>query len=144
MTRTRVRGVAAAQIASASTPAGADDTRARALRDEREQQLDRAVLVLGREDLVAGGERERPEHGVHPRRGVEDEGEVVRGRADVRPERIAHAGELLAEPPLEQLDRLTLELALPLLVDVEDGSRARAERAVVEVDDLRIEQERVS
>ena len=76
-------------------PRGADDARARALRDEREQQLDRAVLVLGREDLVAGGERERAEDGVHPGGRVEDEGEVVRGRADVRPERLAHVGELV-------------------------------------------------
>ena len=125
-------------------PGGADDTRARPLGDEREQQLDRAVLVLGREDLVAGGERERAEDGVHPGSRVEDEGEVVRGRPDVRPERLAHIGELAAEPPLEQVDRLPLELALPLLIDVEHRSRARAERAVVEVDDLRIEQEQVA
>ena len=85
--------------------------RARPPGDERKQQFDRAVLVLGREDLVAGGQREGAENGVHPGSGVEDEGEVVRGRADVRPERLTHTGELVAEPPLEQVDRRALELA---------------------------------
>jgi hypothetical protein len=42
------------------------------------------------------------------------------------------------------LHRLALELALPFLVPLEDDARARAERAVVQVDDLRVEKEELS
>jgi len=45
---------------------------------------------------------------------------------------------------LDELHRLTLELALPLLVPLEDRPRAGAERAVVQVDDVRVEKEELS
>src|SRR5262249_44419675 len=59
-------------------------------------------------------------------------------------ERGANLGKLVFEPPLDQVDRRALQLALPRLVDVEDVLWAGAERAVIEVDDVGIEQERVA
>jgi hypothetical protein len=47
-------------------------------------------------------------------------------------------------PPLQrqELDRLPLELPLPL-VGLEHGPRAGAERAVIQVDDAGVEEERI-
>ena len=64
---------------------------------------------------------------------------------DVRRRGVARAVvEQRREPPLEreELDRLPLELALQALVGLEHGPRARPERAVVQVDDVGIEEER--
>jgi hypothetical protein len=45
---------------------------------------------------------------------------------------------------LHEPHRLALELSLPLLVALEDDARARAERAVVQVDDVRLEKKELS
>src|SRR5207253_11105643 len=41
-------------------------------------------------------------------------------------------GEQVVEPPAQELDGFVLDLPLPLLINVENGARARAEAAVVE------------
>jgi hypothetical protein len=48
-------------------------------------------------------------------------------------------------PPLQrqELDRLPFELPLPPLVGLEHGPRAGAERAVIQVDDAGVEEERI-
>jgi hypothetical protein len=53
----------------------ADDVGAAPLGDVGEEELDRAVLVLRGEDLVALPEAQRADDGVHPRGRVQDEGE---------------------------------------------------------------------
>jgi hypothetical protein len=44
----------------------------------------------------------------------------------------------------EKLDGLSLELALPFLIDIEDRPRGCAEGAVVEKDDVGVEKEMVT
>ena len=52
--------------------------------------------------------------------------------------------ELVAEPASEQVYGLALELELPALVRVEDRPWTGAERAVIQVGELRIEQEEIA
>jgi hypothetical protein len=90
-------------------------------------------------------ELERPDRGVEPSAGVGREDEVAGRRADVLGEPQPRRLEQLGQPPLERqkLDRLPLELALEPLVGVEDRPRARAEGAVIQVHDLRVEEEQL-
>jgi len=53
----------------------------------------------------------------------------------------ARGAHQVGEAAAEQRDGLALELALPGLVDLEHRPRAGAERAVVEEDDVGVEQE---
>jgi hypothetical protein len=103
-----------------------------------------AVLEIRGKDLVARLEIERSGGHIHACRRVRNEGEVVRGRADERPELGARLCEEIGYAALDELHRLALELALPFLVALEDGTRARAERAVVQVDDVPVEEEELS
>jgi hypothetical protein len=122
----------------------ANDPRSGAFRNEVEQQSDGAVFVLGREDLVAGPESKGAQHRIQRSRRVRRKRYVVRRCPYVGGKGRAHGVELLLEPPSEQGHGLALELPLPLLVEVEHRARAGAERAVVQVDDLRIEEEGVA
>src|SRR5205823_14236291 len=75
---------------------------------------------------------------------VRDEDEVPGLGADVlRKRRLRRLDELLVLAP-EKPRRLPLEPQLPALVVLEDGARTGAERAVVEVDDIRLEQEELA
>jgi hypothetical protein len=89
-----------------------DDLRAGALGDELEQELDRSILVAGREDLVTWAEWEGAQDGVQRRRRIGEEREIPGLGSDVLTESGADAGELLLEPAFEQIDRLPLEHAL--------------------------------
>jgi hypothetical protein len=116
----------------------------RPLGDESEQELRRPILVRRGQDLVAWVEAERPEDGVERGGGVEDEREVPGFGADVLAEHGADGRKLVAEPAFEQVDGLALELELPPLIGLEDGARTGAECTVIQVGDLRIEQEEIA
>ena len=64
--------------------------------------------------------------------GIRDEGEVVRIRADEFPERGATRGKVAVQLARQETDRLRLHPVSPVALDVEHGSRAGSERAVVE------------
>jgi hypothetical protein len=83
---------------------------------------------------------------VHRRRRVLDEDEIRRRCADVRGQPLPRGRDQrgVAALETEELDRLALELELQALVLVEDRPRARAERAVVEEHNVRIEQKQVT
>ncbi len=119
-------------------------TRAALGADERPGAVDGAVLVIGREHLVAGPEAYRPRHGVERGGRVREEREVVRVGAHELAERGARRPHQPLATPAQEFDRLALQLALPGLIPLEHRPRARPERAVVEVDDVRPEQEEVS
>ena len=116
---------------------GVDEPRAHELPGPR----DGAVLVPGRQHLVAGLEPERADDGVQSGGSVRDEDEIVGSRAEEGGQRGARPGRQLVESAGEELDRVALELALQLLVAREDGRRAGAVAAVVEERDPRVEQE---
>ena len=88
--------------------------------------------MVGRQELVARLEGERAEDGVHARRGIRDEREVVGVGADEGGQLRAGAIEQPLQLPAEEPHRLALHpLAKPLL-RLDDGARAGAERPVVE------------
>ena len=110
--------------------------RAEVAADVLPREVERAVLEVGREHLVARLQADGQRGDVHARRRVRDEDEVVGIGADVGAERRARIREQPVDPPREEEHRLALELELPLLVALEHGSRARAERAVVQKRDV--------
>src|SRR4051812_5927763 len=106
--------------------------------------VDGAVLQVGRQHLVLRAEAERAGDHVHPGGRVRDEHEVVRARPEVVAQRPARLLEQPLQSAREELDRPALQLELPALVLLEHRLRARAEGAVVEEDDVRVEQKLVS
>src|SRR5207249_3546182 len=103
-------------------PAGAGP--ARGLRRRRYGCLVRvrAVLEIGRQDFVTRLETDRAGRDVDARTRVRDEDEIVGVGADVVPERRPRLCEQPLEAAGEEKHRLPLELELPLLVALEDGS----------------------
>jgi hypothetical protein len=101
---------------------------------------ERAVLVPRRQHLVSRREPERAEDGVQRRGGVLREREVLRPRPHEGGELGANAVEEPLEPARDQLDRVALQLALPVLVRLEHRPRAGAVAAVVQERDARIEE----
>ena len=110
--------------------------------------------MRGRQHLVARLELERADDGIESRGRVRDEGEIVGPDAEERRERRARLGHPprpfgIAPEPLrglarEEVRRTSLELALDALILVEDLDWARAEAPVVELHDVRIEEEPVA
>jgi hypothetical protein len=86
-------------------------------------------------------EIERASGEIDAGRRVLHEGEILCRAPDVPGKRRACAVEEGGQAAIEEVDRLALELSLPVLVALEDGPRAGAERAVVEEGDLRVEEE---
>ena len=113
--------------------------------DVRPEPHHPAVLVFAHQDLVTRPELERPRDRIERRARVRHEREVGRIGAQICGQ--AQTGRLEPFPETslasEELDRLALELALPLLIAVEDRSRAGAERAVVQKHDVRVEEEEI-
>ena len=131
-------------VARGKRHAGADVARAGALAQPFPCEVAGAVLESRGEDLVGGTQLERPRSDVHAGRRVLDERQVPRRRADIGREGGPRLGQELRQPARDEVDRLALQLALPRLIPLEDRPRARAEGAVVEEDDVRIEEEFVS
>ena len=146
----RVRGVTASRYASTTCDGSAIGNGIRARRrvapsrsaaaPKRVER--RVVLVVAGEQLVARPEAERREDRGDARRRVGHEGEAVgigaEERGDLRARLVEVALELAAEEPR----RLALDPVPPGALGLEDGLRARAERPVVEVRDVRLEQPR--
>ena len=92
-----------------------------------------------REHLVARRERDRAEHGVDGVRRVRDEGEITGLRAHECRQLVSR----LVDQPLELANqesrRLSLETRAKLELTSEDVDGSRAEAAVVQIDDVRIE-----
>jgi len=122
----------------------ADVARAALAAHEAPGAVQRAVLVIGGQDLVARSQRQRTGHDVQAGGGVGDVDQVVRVRADGGPQRRAGLAHQWLEAPAQELDRLAFELQLPALAGFEDGTRARAERAVVEEDHVGAKEEQVA
>jgi hypothetical protein len=124
-----------------------DERRARELPRPR----DRAVLVRGRQDLVAGAEVERADRRIQPGGGVRDEDEILAARAEEGGERSQRPGELtraVVLPPearertsREEVGRAALELCLEALVLAEHRLGTGAVAPVVQVRDVRVEEE---
>jgi hypothetical protein len=93
---------------------------------------DGVVLVVGREDLVAGVETERADDRVDGAGGIRHEGEVVGIGADECAEGLAGRHQRVVELTREESDGLRLHPRPQLRLDIEDVSRARSERPVVE------------
>src|SRR5262249_39816066 len=100
-----------------------------------------AVLVVGRQDLVAGLEIKAPRHHVDRRARVREIHGLVGRHAHILGQRPARLGQQRARAPAEKLYRLPLELALPALILLEHRPRTRTVGAVIQEDDVRIEQE---
>src|SRR5207302_6662978 len=75
---------------------------------------------------------------------VRDEYQVVRFASDIRRQRFSSLGEQVFLPPTQEFDGLTLELPLEGLIALEDGSRRRTEGAMVQKDDLRVEEKLIA
>ena len=95
--------------------------------------------MIGHDDLVAVREVERADDGVHRRRRVRAEREVVGigadERADGRPRLVEEAFELVDE----ETHGLALHPTAPLVLGREHVLGTRAEGAVVQEGDVRVE-----
>jgi hypothetical protein len=107
------------------------------------REVARAVLQIRRQNFVARLKVEGPRCDVHAGGRVLKEDEIVHRSTDESGELGARRLEALGQAPHEP-HRLLLELALPFLVPLEDDARAGAERAVVQVDDVRVEEKELS
>src|SRR5581483_10224291 len=114
------------------------------LADEAPGALERAVLMVGGQHLVALAERERPDRDVQRVRDVREVRDLVGVGAQVLGEGGARLGDQPRPAPSEERDRLPFDLALPRLVAFEHHLRAGAVRAMVEVDHVGVEQELVA
>ena len=99
----------------------------------------RVVLVIVGQQLIAGLEPERLEHGVDPGRRVGDERESLGIRAEEPPDRAARVVEQPGQVVGQELDRLRLQPIAPGSLDLEDRCGARPVRAVVQERDRGIE-----
>ena len=143
----RVRSVTASSIASTTCvlvpnrerDPGHHDAGARFFGDVPGDVENRVVLVVVGQDLVAQAEAERAQDRVRRAGRVRHEREVVR----IGPEELAEDGARLGEEARQvarqELDRPGLEPVAPLALRLQDRPRTRAERAVVEEGDRRIE-----
>ena len=119
------------------------DTGTGAERGELEHLPAGAVGVVRRQELVARLEPERPHDGVDARRGVGDEGQVVRVGADEDAKLVPGRVEAGGKASPEEVDRLALQLPAERRLDLEDGDRAGPERAMVQVGHGRVERPEV-
>jgi len=101
-------------------------------------------VVGGGQHLVAGQERQRPRHGVDAAGGVGQEDQVVGARAQVIGQHFPRQRQQRARAAAEEVHRIALELGLAALVVGKHLGRAGAEGAVVEEDEIGVEQEGVA
>ena len=111
------------------------------------------VGMVGEQELVALAEVERAQDGVDARGRVVDEHDVSAFRSDevgdgvgcrAQPSRSRALGADHADDlPVEHARRLPLDLVPQALLQVEHPSRRRAQRPVVEIRDLRVEEPQV-
>ena len=92
---------------------------------------------------MPGGPHEPGGDGVRPGGDIRDEDDIAGVGADEVAERLACLGQQRLDPPPEEFDRLPLQFALPVLIDLEDGERAGPEAAVVEEGDILADLEEV-
>lgn len=108
--------------------------------DEAPGALHGTVLVIRGEDLVRRAQVQTAGHHVDRGRGIGDVHHVVRGDAQVGcqlgPGVCQQGGRL----PSEKGHRLQLQRPLPRLVRLEDRARARPKRAMIEEDDIGVQQ----
>ncbi len=109
------------------------------------EDLHAAVLGVAEQHLVTRREPQRADDHVQRRADVRREDEIAGRRADVggelEPRRFEQRRE--AAPERQELHWLALELQLEALVGLEHRAGAGAERPVVQVDDRRIEEEKI-
>ncbi len=105
------------------------------------RHVQRAVLEVGRQDLIARLQRQRAGDHIEAGGGVGDECEVVWIGIEIGADPAAGGVEQRLLPSLYEGHRLPLQLALPRLPDLEHGPRRGAERTVIEKHDAGVEQE---
>jgi hypothetical protein len=153
------RDVAQEQYPRAIGKAGEDGVGEGLFGDERHRRLDRRdfgagaagnvgpglfecrVLVVSGQDLVAGLEVERLRDDVQSLGSVDEAHDIVRTGAEAGGERDAGDAHPLGQLAAEESYRLAFELKLPGLIGLEHRTRAGAERAVVEEDDILAQEE---
>jgi hypothetical protein len=91
-----------------------DQPRPGFLRKNPPHAIDRAVFMVSGQDRVAGADAQRPCHEVHPVGGVADKREIVRAGSQEAGEARPRATHLRPEVALQEVNRLTLQLALVL------------------------------
>ena len=133
------RSTTASSDATGNGISGDDDPGAVALGDVA-QDVDRGVvLVVVGQQLVAGLEAERAEDRVDGAGRIRDEREVVRVGPDEGPEVAPSRGQQAGQVAGEELDGLRLHPVATPALGLEDGPRARPERAVVQERDRGVE-----
>src|SRR5262249_46838363 len=109
--------------------------------DEAPGAIHGPILVIGGEDLVMRTQSQTAGYHIDGGRRIGEIDDFVGCRSEVGcqlPTGVRHQGSGLSP---EKGDGLPLQLTLPGLVGLEDRPRASAERAMVEEDDVRVEQE---
>ena len=113
-----------------------DDLRTGAAGDIGPGLFEGGIFVIGGQDLVAGLQIERLGDDVESLGGIDQPDDIVGPGTEEGRERDARCPHPRREVASEEGDGLALELKLEVLVGFEHRSRAGAERAMVEKDDI--------
>lgn len=105
--------------------------------------IKRAVLVIRRENFIAGVQVQTARDDIQSRRRVRHVNQVLRIRADVSSERSARVAHQFVESAPQEFDWLIFQLALPRLISFKYGARSGAERTVIQKNDMGIEQKQI-
>ena len=103
--------------------------------------IQRAVLVIGGQHLVAGLKGQRAGYHVEPSGGVGHVDEVVGGGVQVRTECLTSGAHQGVETAAKEFHRLALELQLPGLIGLKYRPGTGAKGAVVQEDDIGSQEE---
>ncbi len=118
-----------------------DDARARLRGEVIERVLAGGIGVVGREQLVAGRERDRREDRAHGLRRVAYEDQVLGARRDEPRDRLSRSIDLRGRVLDEEPHRLGLHAGTDRALRIEYLARARSERPMVQERDRGIERE---
>ena len=152
MNNTRVRSVTPDQIASITSSADrighahrlANVLRAVFRAQEAPRPIERAVFVIGGQHFIAGTQIERSGDDVQAHGRVRHVHQIVGIRAEIAAQSRSGCQHQIVEAAAQEFHRLPFQFALPALILVEDRARTRAERAVIEKDDVGIEQKEIA
>ena len=117
-----------------------DQQRAALLAIEAPSAVNRAILVIRAQNLIARFQTKRTRDDVQPVGDIGNEGKVIAGGVDERAQFFSGCGQQFRRPPAQEADRICLQLSLPVLIVFKHWTRHRAKAAVIQIDDLRVEQ----
>ena len=107
---------------------------------ETPRAVDCAVLVICREDNVAFLQTERAGYDVQPIGNIGDECQIIARDVDESAEFFSGRRQQFGSASSQKVAGICFQLSLPVLIAIEDRTRHGAKAAMIEIDDIRVEQ----